>query len=386
MLHKFGRSALMLLIFCSLGIASLAFAKEDTTGKITGSEVNMRSAPNQEADVVLKMSVGEKVNILGESDGWYQVEYSGSQGYIRSDLVFVKTTLDRIAYANKDGVNLRGGPSEGCYIETEITAGKPIRIKQMVGEWYFVSYEGRTGFVHKNMVNVTNLTGVGGDATLLKMGMEGSEVKKLQKELARRNFVKDSNVTGTYGAITRAAVKEFQQMAEISPADGIAGPATLKVIYDKSNTIRKKAKIPVTKDDFKGRVQLIDWWKGGSTLLSRNWGAARVTDVKTGKSFNIYRTGGTKHMDVVPRTADDTAIFKSIVGRWTWNRRAIWVTIGTKVYAASMNCMPHSPDSNKNDNFPGHFCIHFLNSRTHGGNNCDPDHQACVKYAYNAGK
>lgn len=63
---------------------------------------------------------------------------------------------------------------------------------------------------------------MGGDATLLKMGMEGSEVKKLQKELARRNFVKDSNVTGTYGAITRAAVKEFQQMAEISPADGIA--------------------------------------------------------------------------------------------------------------------------------------------------------------------
>ena len=63
MLHKFGRSALMLLIFCSLGIASLAFAKEDTTGKITGSEVNMRSAPNQEADVVLKMSVGEKMCI-----------------------------------------------------------------------------------------------------------------------------------------------------------------------------------------------------------------------------------------------------------------------------------------------------------------------------------
>jgi hypothetical protein len=51
-----------------------------------------------------------------------------------------------------------------------------------------------------------------------------------------------------------------------------------------------------------------------------------------------------------------------------------------------MNGMPHGADSNKNDGFAGHFCIHFVNSRTHGGNSVDSAHQGAIKYAYNTFK
>ena len=69
------------------------------------------------------------------------------------------------------------------------------------------------------------------------------------------------------------------------------------------------------------------------------------------------------------------------MGSWSWERRAIWVTIDGVRYAASMNCMPHGEGAIKENGFPGHHCIHFLNSRTHGGDNLDPDHQACVALA-----
>jgi hypothetical protein len=46
-----------------------------------------------------------------------------------------------------------------------------------------------------------------------------------------------------------------------------------------------------------------------------------------------------------------------------------------------MNGMPHGGQSIKTNNFKGHFCIHFKNSRTHAGNRLDKSHQAAVKKA-----
>jgi len=232
-------------------------------------------------------------------------------------------------------------------------------------------------------VTLSNMSGVGGSATLLKFGMEGSEVKKLQNELARRNFISNAQVTGYYGSITRDAVKKFQEAANMSVADGVAGPETLEMVYDRSNNIYLTI---AQSSGVAKNVRLIDWWKGGSDLLARPGGIATVTDVKTGRSFKIRRSGGNKHFDVHPLTAEDTAIMKkNYGGRWSWDRRAIWLSIGSRTYAASQNGMPHSPDPSSTDNYAGHFCIHLLNSRTHGSNSVCPQHQSCIQYAYKKG-
>ena len=75
---------------------------------------------------------------------------------------------------------------------------------------------------------------------------------------------------------------------------------------------------------------------------------------------------------------------KKACGSWSWKRRAIFVTINGVNYAASMNCMPHGSGSIKDNNFNGHHCIHFTNSRTHGSNKVCSLHQAAIKKALNA--
>jgi uncharacterized protein YgiM (DUF1202 family) len=385
MKQKPARRLLALLLLAALVLQPGGSFAAEETGQILGNEVNLRSLPDVSGTSLAKLNLGDEVTILEESGDWYKVTCNGMTGYVLSSLVFVKSVTDRIAYSSVDGVNLRGGASESSFIITTISAGHPVRIRQMVGEWYFVSYQGECGFVRRDMVKISNMSGIGGSATLLKYGMEGSEVKKMQQELSRRNFLPQSAITGYYGAKTREAVKDFQKAAKMSGADGVAGPETLAVLYDRTNNIKKTIGQIISAQDIKGLVRMIDWWEGGSTLVSRNGGIATVTDVKTGKSFKIRRSGGHKHMDVHPLTASDTAVMKSIVGKWSWARRAIWLTVNGRVYAASMNCMPHSPDPSKSDNFPGHFCIHLKNSRTHGGNNVDPDHQACIQRAYKVG-
>ena len=73
---------------------------------------------------------------------------------------------------------------------------------------------------------------------------------------------------------------------------------------------------------------------------------------------------------------------KSIYGgSWSWNRRPILVKYNGHVYAASMNGMPHGTTTITNNNFPGHFCIHFYGSKTHGTKRVDATHQNCVALA-----
>lgn len=113
--------------------------------------------------------------------------------------------------------------------------------------------------------------------------------------------------------------------------------------------------------------------------------SATVTDLDTGLQFNLQRRGGSSHADVQPLTAEDTAIMKAIYDdKWSWKRRAIVLTLenGMRI-AGSMNGMPHGQGAISGNNFNGHFCIHFRNSKTHGSRKVDLAHQMMVWKAAN---
>ncbi len=168
-----------------------------------------------------------------------------------------------------------------------------------------------------------------------------------------------------------------------SSADGIAGTQTLKTLYDSANKLKKET-ANLTK--LKGTVIMFDWFKGGNEWLHKG-ARFTVTDVKTGLSFRARRFGGWYHADVEPITSGDTAIMKRIAGgKWSWDRRPIWVTYAGKTVAASMHCMPHMSNPTRSNNFDGHFCIHLKNSKVHETSKPCPRHQACVQSAYRAGK
>lgn len=128
-------------------------------------------------------------------------------------------------------------------------------------------------------------------------------------------------------------------------------------------------------------VKELIWFSNGDATFKK-FTTATVTDILTKKSFTVIRRGGTNHADVEPLTKNDTAIMKSIYdGKWSWDRRAIWVEIDGTLYAGSMNGMPHGKENINNNNFAGHFCIHFTGSRTHATNRVDARHQAAIKVA-----
>ncbi|MGI6513378.1 MAG: hypothetical protein GX052_10025 [Syntrophomonadaceae bacterium] len=111
---------------------------------------------------------------------------------------------------------------------------------------------------------------------------------------------------------------------------------------------------------------------------------AEIIDLETGKSFRVQRRGGRYHADCQPLTRDDTRVMKEIYGEWSWERRAIIVVVGGRRIAASMAGMPHGAGLIKDNDFPGHFCVHFWGSKVHATGKVDPEHQRRVLEA--AGK
>ena len=71
------------------------------TGTVTGSTVNLRSAPNTDAAIVAQLGKGKQVDVLGIQDSWYSVSLEGVKGYIHPDYL----ELSQTASVSRSGVS-----------------------------------------------------------------------------------------------------------------------------------------------------------------------------------------------------------------------------------------------------------------------------------------
>lgn len=204
-------------------------------------------------------------------------------------------------------------------------------------------------------------------------GCHSEEVKDVQRRLKELGYF-NANIGGNYLEKTASAIEAFQLENGIHVDGKILDNATYDILMSIN---AKPAPEPPQK-----HAKAMDWWTSDIQKIFSVGTPALITDVETGLQWREQRRGGTNHADVQPLTKEDTKkLKKAYGGKWAWTRRAIWVTIDGVTYAASMNGMPHGSGKIKNNNFDGHHCIHFTNSRTHGTNKVCPNHQKMINKA-----
>jgi len=270
--------------------------------------------------------------------------------------------------------------------------GEEVTILKSSGSWYRVRYGKYTGYIMKKYVDkasassgtASRIKALGSAPGIMRVGDENSDVKKLQQALDILGYYNGS-IDGKYGSGTTKAVKSYQEDHDLQ-ADGYAGERTVKSIFgscsSKSLTTQKAPGSSSSKKTYK--TEVLDWYKDGVTRVIPKNARFTVKDVGTGKTFEMVRWSGGDHMDAEPRTEKDTKILKDIYGgSWSWRRRPILIKYNGHVYAASMNGMPHGTTTISND-FDGHICIHFKNSKTHGSDKVDSAHQNAVEKASRA--
>jgi peptidoglycan DL-endopeptidase LytF len=125
--------------------------------------------------------------------------------------------------------------------------------------------------------------------------------------------------------------------------------------------------------------EYLDWWTEAEYLFPIGK-IAKVRDFVTGRVYTVKRTIGAFHADCEPLTATDAAIMKSLWGgAYSWVPRSVVITVDNRKIAASIASMPHGIQYIDNNNFNGHFDMHFKNSTRHKDNAIDPGHQAKIR-------
>ena len=334
------------------------------------------------------LSAGTAVTVDAYTDTLARVSANGSTGFmLKTDLTDTKPAetpavteiSPKTYYVLNNGAKV--ADASGREIGT-LSAGTAVTVDAYTDTLARVSANGGTGFMLK-----TDLTDAK-PAQTLQYGDKGEAVEKVQSRLLELGYFTGS-VGGNYLDLTKSAVAAFQSAAKLN-VTGIVDAQTLAKMFaaDAPKAPRKDDSGSTnagttTARPATGTAVEADWWKSDIQSIYARGTTATVTDVETGIAWNEYRGGGTNHADVQPATAADTANMKKACGSWSWKRRAIFVTINGVNYAASMNCMPHGSGSIKDNNFNGHHCIHFTNSRTHGSNKVCSLHQAAIKKALN---
>ena len=147
--------------------------------------VNVRSGPGTDTDIIGGYTGGDPVTVTGETNGWYQVNVDGQNGYIRKDLLQTTQTPQTNASADaqtstgssdpvaggeiatstnygsaatmytSDGVNVRSQPSTSSDISATLGQGTPVTVIGETDNWFVVSTGTGTGYISKALLSNT---------------------------------------------------------------------------------------------------------------------------------------------------------------------------------------------------------------------------------------
>ena len=254
-------------------------------------------------------------------------------------LVLLLTCFTWPAYAAKTytgtttqkSVELRSGSYSSSRILARIDKGEKVKVSEIKGKYYKVTYKGKTGYV-------------------------------------LRKYVK----------LSSSAQAALKKAAEATPKK----TATKKPTATPKKTTATKKPTATPKSAYK--TQNLQWYNTGKNLFRRN-STFVMKDVKTGKKWNCKVLYGSCHLDAEPLTKSDTDIMRAAYGgSFNYKRRPVLVLYKGKVYAGSLYGEPHGEQSITDNGYDGQFCVHFTGSKTHGSDKVDSAHQAAIQTALKA--
>ena len=209
-----------------------------------------------------------------------------------------------------------------------------------------------------------------GDYSLINESSGPNRIKLLQKALIRMNYL-NGTADGTYGTLTKAAVRSFQQGHDLK-TDGIAGKRTLKTI-EKAISEGTKAKknlentdpLPAdtgkTKAPDKNSIQLLHWYQDIKPSLKYR-AKLLIYEPVSGLSWTLMVHSKGRHCDAEPLTLMDTQIMLKAFGNQnTWSQKGVYVKLPDGRWTVgSTHTVPHLTGYIKDNGFDGHLCVHFF--------------------------
>jgi endonuclease/exonuclease/phosphatase family metal-dependent hydrolase/uncharacterized protein YraI len=131
----------------------------------------MRKGPDANSELICKLAQGTYVQIIRTNVNaqWHEVKYNGQTGYINRIYICLDSSMDGYAVDFvgtiincKENVNVRSGPSTDSKIigvaqkDTKLTI---LPQDTYIAGWYVVKFEGQTGYISADYLDVNAVVG-----------------------------------------------------------------------------------------------------------------------------------------------------------------------------------------------------------------------------------
>jgi len=340
-----------------------------------------------------QLDVNQMLNIPNESTSYINYKVKSGDSLYNISKVY-GTTVERIKHLNNLDSDIIFS-NQVLIVENiknkEVEQQKTTNYRVQPGDTLW-EISNKFNISVNRLKSINNLTSdtIYGDQILRLTGDLNESIATPQQQpvppkASEQSIIPSTEPTITY---TNYELKSGENLWTISQDNGIPMTELMKANNLTENSmlsIGQVIKVPVHNIPVKETMgeqygEVLDWWTEAQYVLPIN-SVAKVTDVETGQSFMIKRTIGANHADCEPYAAADTTIAKGIWGGFSWNTRPVIVEVDGRKLAASMSFMPHSIQYIENNNFDGHFDIHFLNSTRHKDGLVDQAHQEKINIA-----
>ncbi|EGT3617092.1 enterotoxin [Clostridium perfringens] len=136
------------------------------------STLNMRSGPGSSYGVIGTLRNNDKVEIIKEVNGWYEIRFNGKSGYVSSQYVKVDgdTSEEKPVEpekppvsVNKQGIvkvnstlNMRSGPGSNYSVIGTLRNNDKVEIIKEVSGWYEIRFNDKSGYVSSQYVSIVD--------------------------------------------------------------------------------------------------------------------------------------------------------------------------------------------------------------------------------------
>lgn len=150
--------SLCLAVILSVSLLMIP-AQATSGGATTTSALNLRASASTSAKILLTMPQGAKVIVQSTSNGWSKVTYNGTEGYACADYLKDSSSVSSsfgVGTITGSDVRMRSGAGTNYSILGTYGKGTQMTVTGVSGNWYAVSYNGKTGYVSSDYMKVTS--------------------------------------------------------------------------------------------------------------------------------------------------------------------------------------------------------------------------------------
>lgn len=185
---------------------STVHAQDGETYIVGVSNLNVRNAPSNDAEVIAKLDIGSQVVVFKESHGWAQTYYDGQVGWVASQYLYqdnqeseeskdtgesqqqqaITEEKGKITVTS-DHVRIRSGPGTENRVLQSTHQGKTYELLETSNDWHKIALaHGSTGWIAAWLTNRSDTS------TSAEKSTKNSESTKSSKKTTAKEGAKNS--------------------------------------------------------------------------------------------------------------------------------------------------------------------------------------------------